>query len=480
VNPPPDAVNAAQTPSDVPLTRPEQQKSGHDRLDLFDASKALPSSTAFENQPDKGQILGFDFYRDPLNAKQPMQTFEEIMQTDIAQKGQVMATHRQLLERRYNLTPQVDSQVTMSRGKPVPLGPTAKLPQGVSWEQLASTTPVDIRQRGHFPYPPLPHPKQTPGGQVFPQMQTAMFPRLERFDVEFDLPEAFLPEFPPAIFLQNRPELGDVSRGEVVSINNFYRLFKDILTPVQLDGLRMLLTPFPQEEFNPTDDRKSAQPSLGVACFDCHVNGHTTGQFHLNPDDRPEQRRFRLDTTSLRGLFNQQIHGSKRSLRSVEDFTEFEFRTAYFNGDPIHAMKKGFTIIPRVQVAHMAQMQNMLDFPPAPKLNVAGRLDPTRATPNELRGEQIFFGKGQCATCHPAPFYLDHLMHDLKVERFTTEPGDGPIKTFTLRGIKDSPPYLHDGRCLTLEDTVEFFNLILELKLTKEEKADLVAFMRQL
>jgi cytochrome c peroxidase len=480
VNPPPDAVNAAQTPSDAPLTRPEQQKSGHDRLDLFDASKAVPSSTAFENQPDKGQILGFDFYRDPLNAKQPMQTFEEIMQTDIAQKGQVMATHRQLLERRYNLTPQVDSQVTMSRGKPVPLGPTAKLPQGVSWEQLASTTPVDIRQRGHFPYPPLPHPKQTPGGQVFPQMQTAMFPRLERFDVEFDLPEAFLPEFPPAIFLQNRPELGDVSRGEVVSINNFYRLFKDILTPVQLDGLRMLLTPFPQEEFNPTDDRKSAQPSLGVACFDCHVNGHTTGQFHLNPDDRPEQRRFRLDTTSLRGLFNQQIHGSKRSLRSVEDFTEFEFRTAYFNGDPIHAMKKGFTIIPRVQVAHMAQMQNMLDFPPAPKLNVAGRLDPTRATPNELRGEQIFFGKGQCATCHPAPFYLDHLMHDLKVERFTTEPGDGPIKTFTLRGIKDSPPYLHDGRCLTLEDTVEFFNLILELKLTKEEKADLVAFMRQL
>ena len=74
-NPPRDAVNAAKTPSDVPLTRPEQQKSGHDRLDLFDASKAPPSSTAFENQPDKGQILGFDFYRDYLNAKQPMQTF---------------------------------------------------------------------------------------------------------------------------------------------------------------------------------------------------------------------------------------------------------------------------------------------------------------------------------------------------------------------------------------------------------------------
>jgi cytochrome c peroxidase len=54
------------------------------------------------------------------------------------------------------------------------------------------------------------------------------------------------------------------------------------------------------------------------------------------------------------------------------------------------------------------------------------------------------------------------------------------MKTFTLRGIKDSPPYLHDGRLLTLEDTVEFFNLVLQLKLTDEEKSDLVAYMRQL
>ena len=57
---------------------------------------------------------------------------------------------------------------------------------------------------------------------------------------------------------------------------------------------------------------------------------------------------------------------------------------------------------------------------------------------------------------------------------------DGPIKTFPLRGVKDSPPYLHDGRLLTLDDTVEFFNLVLETKLTAEEKSDLVAFMRAL
>ncbi len=475
-----DAALEAQTPRQVPVTRPEQKQTEVDRPEKFAPQNAQPSSPAIKNQPDEGKVLGFDFYRDPLNSKKPMMTFEEVYKADVAEKEKVMDTHRALLHQRYDLNPRLSKDVFMSRGKPIPIGPTAKLATGMTWEKLADLSPQEIREKNLFPYPSLPHPKQATGGQVFPRMQILMFPRLERFDVDFDLPDAFLPEFPPAIFLSNRPELGDVSRGQVVSINNYYSLFKDLLTPVQLDGLRMLLTPFPQEEFNPTDDRKTLHPSLGVTCFDCHVNGHTTGQFHLNPDTRPEERRMRLDTTSLRGMFNQQIHGSKRSLRSVEDFTEFEFRTAYFNGDPIHAMKKGFTIIPRVQVAHMAQMQNMLDFPPAPKLDITGRLDPNKATPQELEGEKLFYGKARCSACHIPPTFLDHQLNDLHLERFLKEPGDGPIKTFTLRGIKDSPPYMHDGRCLTLEDTVEFFNIIMQLKLTKEEKAGLVAFMRQL
>ncbi len=480
---PSDAVADAQTPQAVPVERPEQRKTAHDQSDIFAPSKAEPSSEALADQPDHGGMIGFDFYKDPLGAMKPGLSFDELYRTLSANKPSVTARQRKLLESRYDLTPRLDPNAKMSRGKPLVVGPTARLPQGVNWESLAAISPEEIRRRDIFPYKALPHPAQGGGlgGQVFPQMQIKMFPRLERYDVEFDLPEAFLPEFPPAMFLQNRPELGDVSRGEVVSINNYYRLFKDILTAVQLDGLRLLVTPFSQEEFNPTDDRKSAQPTLGVTCLDCHTNGHTSGQFHINPDARPEQRRLRLDTVSLRGMFNQQIHGSKRSLRSVEDFTEFEQRTAYFNGDEIHAMKKGMNILDRIQVSHMAQMQNMFDFPPAPKLNSLGHLDPQKATQSELRGEKLFFGKAECASCHPAPFYLDNEMHDLQVERFLKgEAGDGPMKAFTLRGIKDTPPYLHDGRLLTLEDTVEFFNLVLTLKLTKEEKQDLVAFMRQL
>jgi cytochrome c peroxidase len=477
----PDAVEEAQTPRTVLAERPEQKKTAHDTDDKFLAGNAPPAASAVKDQPDEGKVLGFDFYRDPLNAKKPMQTFGEIMMADKQARAGIMEAQRKLLESRYILEPKLDPEVKMSRGKPVPVGPTARLKDGVTWDSLARMAPQAIKDENLFPYPPLPHPKHSTGGQVFPAMQIQMFPRLQRFDVDFDLPDAFLPEFPPAIFLQSRPELGDVSRGEVVSINNYYKLFKDILTPVQLDGLRLLLTPLPQEEFNPTDDRKSEQPSLGVTCLDCHVNGHTTAQFHLNPDTRPQQRRMRLDTVSLRGLFNQQVHGSKRSLRSVEDFTEFEQRTAYFNGDQVHAFKKGAMILDRVQVSHMAQMQNMFDFPAAPKLDpVTGRLDPTKASESELRGEKLFFGKAQCANCHPAPHYLDHQYHDLKTERFLAEPPLGPIKSFTLRGIKDSPPYLHDGRCFTLEDTVEFFNLVLQLKLNTEEKTDLVAFMRTL
>ena len=482
-NAPPDAVAEAQVPKEVPVVRPEQKKTAHDLSDVFNPSKALPITGSLVNQTDQGQMLGFDFYRDPLGAMKPGTTFEDIYKAGTEAKPKAMATQRKLLESRYHLEPRLDPDVKMSRGKPLPVGPTARLPEGLDWETLVRMSTEEIRRNDVFPYKALPHPAQGGGlgGQVFPQMQIEMFPRLERYDVEFDLPEAFLAEFPPAMFLQNRPELGDVSRGEVVSINNYYRLFADLLTAVQLDGLRLLLTPFPQEEFNPTSDRKTAQPSLGVTCFDCHTNGHTSGQFHITPDIRPEQRRMRLDTMSLRGVHNQHIHGSKRSLRSVEDFTEFEQRTAYFNGDEIHAIKKGMHILDRIQVTHMAQMQNMLGFPPALKLTPLGRLDSEKATESELRGEKLFFGKAQCAVCHPAPFYLDNQMHDLHLERFLKgEAGDGPIKSFTLRGIKDSPPYLHDGRCLTLEDTVEFFNLVLGLKLSKVEKQDLVAFMRQL
>src|SRR5436305_4596054 len=100
-----------------------------------------------------------------------------------AEKPRVMDAQRRLLEGRYNLTPRLDPQAKMSRGKPLVVGPTARLAAGLDWDKLATMGLAEIKRLGVFPYPALPHPKHTPGGMVFPPSQVAMFPRLARFDV---------------------------------------------------------------------------------------------------------------------------------------------------------------------------------------------------------------------------------------------------------------------------------------------------------
>jgi cytochrome c peroxidase len=411
-------------------------------------------------------------------------------------KPAVMKRQMDLLNERYDLSDRPAKGVTMSRGKPIQEGVRAKLPTGVTWEQLAGMSPQEIQAKDSFPkgFLPLPHPNHAEGGMVFPKFHIDEIKKQEgrdltRFDLDFDLPDHFLPEFPAPIYLTTRPDLGDVSQGKLVTIENYYALFNGILNPKQLEGLRLLVTPFPQQQFNQTEDRRTERPSRGVVCFECHANGHTNASTHLVGDIRPQEFRHRIDTPTLRGVNVQRLFGSQRALKSVEDFTEFEQRAAYFDGDPVIATKKGVNPLERGSQVHaMAEFQELLDFPPAPKLTVLGKLDPKKGTESEVRGQELFFGKAECGTCHPAPYYTDNLMHNLKTERFYKSQmingrqasADGPIKTFPLRGIKDSPPYLHDDRLLTLEDTVEFFNLVLETKLNAQEKADLVAFMRAL
>jgi cytochrome c peroxidase len=408
-------------------------------------------------------------------------------------KAGIMKKQTNLLAERYDLSNRPAKAAVMDRTKPVQAGVRVKLPSGTTWSELANMTPEQIREKGVFPqgFLPLPHANHTEGGMVFPKFEIDELNRQEqrdltRFDLDFDLPDHFVPEFPPAIFLTTRPDLGDVSKGKLVTIENFYDLFNGILNPKQLEGLRLLLTPFPQQQFNQTGDRKSEKPSRGVACFDCHANGGSNAAFHLVGDIRPQEFRHRIDTPALRGVNIQRLFGSQRALKTVEDFTEFEQRAAYFDGDPVIATKKGVNVLERgSQVHFMAEFQEILDFPPAPKLSWDGKLDPAKASQQELRGQEVFFDKGQCASCHTPPYYTDNTLHNLGADRFYKQhmvngmmmASDGPIKTFPLRGIKDTPPYLHDGRLLTLDDTVEYFNLILNRKLTDDEKKDLVAFL---
>jgi cytochrome c peroxidase len=447
-------------------------------------------------------VVGVPYAQEPIQkgtSYSPVdikEDFAAIMARMKVAKPEVMKRQMDVLHARYDLANRPAKDVTMSRGKPVQEGVRAKPPQGMTWEKLQAMSPEEVRGKDVFPagFLPLPHPNHPEGGMVFPKFHINEIQKQEerdltRFDLDFDLPDHLLPEFPPPMYLTTRPDLGDVSQGKLVTLDNYYELFNGILNPKQLEGLRLLVTTFPQQQFNQTEDRRTVRPSRGVTCFECHANGHTNASTHLAGDIRPQEFRHRIDTPTLRGLHIQRLFGSQRALKSVEDFTEFEQRGAYFDGDQVIATKKGANILERgSQVHFMAEFQELLDFPPAPKLDVLGKLIPEKATEAELRGEELFFGRAKCASCHQAPYYTDNLMHNLKVERFykprmingMMASADGPIKTFPLRGIKDSPPYLHDGRLLTLEDTVEFFNLILETKLTEAEKKDLVVFLRAL
>ncbi len=456
------------------------------RLALVSVIPTLPVAFAQQTAEKKTSYAPVDIREDFASIKTRM----------TAAKAEVMNRQKELLEQRYDLSDRPASGVTMSRRKPVQEGVRVKLQSGMTWERLAAMTPDQIREQNMWPagFYPLPHPNHAEGGMVFPKFHIEEIKKQEqrdltRFDLDFDLPDHLLPEFPPPLFLTTRPDLGDVSQGKLVTIENFFELFNGILNPKQLEGLRLLLTPFPQQQFNQTEDRRTERSSRGVMCFECHANGHTNASTHLVGDIRPQEFRHRIDTPSLRGVNIQRLFGSQRALKSVEDFTEFEQRAAYFDGDPVIATKKGVNPLDRgSQVHFMAEFQALLDFPPAPKLGIDGKLDPAKAGESEIRGQALFFGKGQCATCHIPPYYSDNLMHNLKTERFFSPRmingrmanQDGPIKTFPLRGIKDSPTYLHDGRLLTLEDTVEFFNLVLGTKLTEPEKKDLVAFLRVL
>jgi cytochrome c peroxidase len=85
-----------------------------------------------------------------------------------------------------------------------------------------------------------------------------------------------------------------------VTIDNYDEAFNGVLNPKQIERLWLVLTAFPQQQFNQTEDHRSERPSRGVACFDCHANGHTNAATHLVGDIRPQEFRHRIDTPALR------------------------------------------------------------------------------------------------------------------------------------------------------------------------------------
>lgn len=366
---------------------------------------------------------------------------------------------QRLLGERYRFSGALSPVQSMTGGKPLAVGPVA-----------ASTRA----------YLPLPHPAPDVGHFLFPGFYLLTHPELKRVDAGFDLPAEYLPEYPPRLYLTTRADLGDLALDMEVNAEDFRTRFSDLLTPLQLEGLRLLVTPRPSLWFNGTEHRLTAAASRGVSCFACHVNGHTNGAVLLEGAAPKGRERARLDTPSLRGAGRAKLLSARRSFASMEDFLAKVDHEDYLEGDVAVSSSVGPHGLDAAERRAMAAFLALIDFPPAPALKPSGRLDAAKATPAELAGETLFFGKARCASCHPAPDYSDYSMHDLRGEAVAGGRPEGAFRTPTLRGIKDSPPYHHDGRLPTLEDSVRFFDAVMKLDLTEREKGELTAFLKAL
>ena len=119
-----------------------------------------------------------------------------------------------------------------------------------------------------------------------------------------------------------------------------------------------------------------------------------------------------------------------------------------------------------------------------------------------VRGQELFFSrKVGCSNCHVGATLADELYHNLGIgmdsdtpdlgryEVTKVEKDKGAFKTPTIRNVAVSGPFMHDGSLQTLEEVVEHYNKggtpnkwlsekIIPLKLTPQEKLDLVEFMR--
>src|SRR5512140_1418428 len=160
------------------------------------------------------------------------ESFSTILSRMTAAKPEIMKRHMALLAQRYDLSNRPAPGAKMSGGKAVQQGVRVKLAGGTTWDQLSKLSPEQIKERSLFPagFLPLPHPNHPEGGMLFPKFEIDEIKKQEgreltRFDLDFDFPDHLIPEFPPPIYLTTRVDLGDVSHGKLVTMDNYYELF---------------------------------------------------------------------------------------------------------------------------------------------------------------------------------------------------------------------------------------------------------------
>jgi cytochrome c peroxidase len=254
-----------------------------------------------------------------------------------------------------------------------------------------------------------------------------------------------------------------------------------------------------------------------VTCASCHLAAN--GFAH--PDKRPPGVDGKRALRHAPSLFNrgygtlQRWDGSSASieefvLEPIEDPNEMGLKltdaiarlranasynkafTDTFDSEPnLEALRRSLATFVRGIVTGNAPYDRFL-------LGKVGEM-----TAQQRHGQWIFESKGACWKCHTPPLFTDEGFHNTGIGVLdgkpepgrmaaTKSPADaGKWKTPTLRSVRMTAPYMHDGSLATLEDVVAFYvrggnaNSLLDRKvkkldLSKDDQEALIAFLRSL
>lgn len=228
---------------------------------------------------------------------------------------------------------------------------------------------------------------------------------------------------------------------------------------------------------------------LGIACSTCHNRGDINRRFfipgashqpgaidvsggYFNPAFN-NRRADSLDIPSLRGIRFTGPYGRDGRFASLRDFTRNVIVNEFAGQEPTPFMLDALE-------AYMLEF----DFLPNGKIDGRGRLT-AAASPSARRGEAVFNtpfpgmdGKS-CASCHiPSANFIDRRPHNIGSARASYRNArDGAFDTPTLLGTRFSAPYFNDGSLPTLASVVDWFDRRFDLKLGRQRRADLLAYL---
>lgn len=105
-----------------------------------------------------------------------------------------------------------------------------------------------------------------------------------------------------------------------------------------------------------------------------------------------------------------------------------------------------------------------------------------------VRGQALFAGKAQCASCHVPPLFTEpgwpmHTAAEIGIDDFQAKRSpDERYRTTPLRGLwtRTKGGFYHDGRFATLTDVIQHYNAHFGLKLSAEEIAQLAEYLKSL